>query len=138
MSTHLGVRSCIVALYAFFPALYFFVYLSLVLPRLATWPAFPWPVPVLPIFGYGVLLIVVGALIKRSSLLLVHALGIALTNLVFIVGMASMMMPGFKKIEISPMAFEQVLLPPITLLVGSVVGFALGKLYAHVRGSKFG
>lgn len=138
MSPRLGVRFCIAALYAFFPVLYLFVYLPLVLPRLATWPAVPWFVIAVPMLGYGALLFVVGVLVKRSSVLVAHASGIALTNLFFIVGMASLMMPGFKKIEISPMALGQVLLPPITLFVGSVIGFALGKLYAHVAGSKVG
>jgi len=102
------------------------------------WRAIPWPVVILPILGYGALLFVVAIMLKRCSVLLAHASAIALTNLVFIVGMASLMMPGFKKIEISPLALGQVLLFPITLFVGSVAGFALGKLYAHVTGSKVG
>jgi len=103
--------------YAYWPLLYFAVYLPFIVPRLDQWKYIPFWIPGLEIIGFIVVLAALGMSSSHKSILF-HAFGISLFLQVSIFAMSRLHMPSFLK------SFEGGFLPDAilpVLLLGTII-----------------
>jgi hypothetical protein len=90
------IRAAIVFLaYAYWPLLYFVVYLPLIVPKLAQWKRIPLWIFLASVFGFVALLAGVGAT-HKTKVNLFHAIGVTVFLHLFLFILRGLSLPGFR------------------------------------------
>jgi hypothetical protein len=120
-----------ILVYAYRPAAYFGIYLPFIVPRLDQWNQIPLWIPIVLVVGFIYVLANLG---MRSSTKgnILHAVVISVANSLFLVLLALLNMPGFKKWE----GFAAV--PTLWVFVGELMRLVLFAvpLFAVAEGGR--